>query len=387
MMAKTLKFLGGKIRFDRNELSGAFGDIGTDFPLVVSMILVSGLDVASVLIMFGSMQILTGLFYGLPMPVQPLKAMAVIVITQKLSGSVLYGGGLAIGLLMFFLALTGLIDWIARVVPKSVVRGVQFGVGLQLATIALKNYVPAEGGIGYGLAALAFAVTLSLLGNRKYPPAPYVILLGLVYAYLFKLDVGGLLGSFSFRLPHLYFPTAQDLLTGFVVLALPQIPLSLGNSILATRQLVEDFFPDRSVSVRKISLTYSLMNLINPFLGGIPTCHGSGGIAGHYTFGARTGGSVVLYGSLYLLLGFFFSTGFKEVIQLFPQPILGVILLFEGLALMRLVRDETESKTNFAIVLMVGLVAVSLPYGYVIGLVLGTLLAYLAKRQLIGLAE
>ena len=387
MMARALKFFGGKIRFDRNELSGAFGDIGTDFPLVVSMILVSGLDVASVLIMFGLMQILTGLFYGLPMPVQPLKAMAVIVITQKLSGNVLYGGGLAIGLLMLFLALTGLIDWIARVVPKSVVRGVQFGLGLQLATIALKNYVSAEGGIGYGLAALAFVLTLLLLGNRKYPPAPYVILLGLVYAYLFRLDVGGLLGSFEFRLPQLYFPTAQDLLTGCAVLALPQIPLSLGNSILATRQLVEDFFPDRPVSVRKISLTYSLMNLINPFLGGIPTCHGSGGIAGHYTFGARTGGSVVLYGSLYLLLGFFFSTGFKEVIQLFPQPILGVILLFESLALMRLVRDMMESKADFTIVLMVGLIAVGLPYGYVIGLLLGTALAYLAKRQLIGLAE
>ena len=386
-MARALKFFGGKIRFDRNELSGAFGDIGTDFPLVVSMILVSGLDVASVLIMFGLMQILTGLFYGLPMPVQPLKAMAVIVITQKLSGNVLYGGGLAIGLLMLFLALTGLIDWIARVVPKSVVRGVQFGLGLQLATIALKNYVSAEGGIGYGLAALAFVLTLLLLGNRKYPPAPYVILLGLVYAYLFRLDVGGLLGSFEFRLPQLYFPTAQDLLTGCAVLALPQIPLSLGNSILATRQLVEDFFPGRSVSVRKISLTYSLMNLINPFLGGIPTCHGSGGIAGHYTFGARTGGSVVLYGSLYLLLGFFFSTGFKEVIQLFPQPILGVILLFESLALMRLVRDMMESKADFTIVLMVGLIAVGLPYGYVIGLLLGTALAYLAKRQLIGLAE
>ena len=387
MVAKTLKFFGGKIRFDRNELSGAFGDIGTDFPLVVSMILVSGLDVASVLIMFGCMQILTGLIYGLPMPVQPLKAMAVIVITQKFSGNVLYGGGLAIGLLMLFLALTGLIDWIARVVPKSVVRGVQFGLGLQLATIALKNYVSAEGGIGYGLAALAFAVTLSLLGNRKYPPAPYVILLGLVYAYLFRLDVGGLLGSFSFRLPHLYFPTAQDLLTGFVVLALPQIPLSLGNSILATRQLVEDFFPDRPVSVRKISLTYSLMNLVNPFLGGIPTCHGSGGIAGHYTFGARTGGSVVLYGSLYLLLGCFLSAGFGEVVQLFPKPILGVILMFEGLALMRVVRDMMVSKADFTIVLMVGLIAVGLPYGYVIGLVLGTALAYLAKRRLTGLAE
>jgi len=150
---------------------------------------------------------------------------------------------------------------------------------------------------------------------------------------------------------------------------------------------VEDFFPDRPVSVRKISLTYSLMNLVNPFLGGIPTCHGSGGIAGHYTFGARTGGSVVLYGSLYLLLGCFLSAGFGEVVQLFPKPILGVILMFEGLALMRVVRDMMVSKADFTIVLMVGLIAVGLPYGYVIGLVLGTALAYLAKRRLTGLAE
>ena len=101
------------MRFDRNELSGAFGDIGTDFPLIVSMILIAKLDTAGVLIMFGLMQIFTGTFYRMPMPVQPLKAMAVLVITQKLSGGILYGGGLAIGIMMLALATTGLIDWVA----------------------------------------------------------------------------------------------------------------------------------------------------------------------------------------------------------------------------------------------------------------------------------
>jgi len=129
------------LRFDRNELSGAFGDIGTDFPPLVSMILIAKLDTASVLVMFGLMQILTGLIYRMPMPVQPLKAMAVLVITQKLSGRILYGGGLAIGVMMLVLAATGLIEWVARAVPKSVVRGIQFGLGLQLASLALKDYV------------------------------------------------------------------------------------------------------------------------------------------------------------------------------------------------------------------------------------------------------
>src|SRR2546428_13674192 len=131
------------LRFDRNELSGAFGDIGTDFPLIVSMILIAKLDTAGVLIMFGLMQIFTGAFYRMPMPVQPLKAMAVLVITQKLSGRILYGGGLAIGIMMLALATTGLIDWVAKAVPKSVGRGIQFGVGLQLSSLAVKCFVPA----------------------------------------------------------------------------------------------------------------------------------------------------------------------------------------------------------------------------------------------------
>lgn len=337
--------------------------------------------------MFGLMQLLTGIAYGLPMPVQPLKAMAVIVITQKLTGNLLYGGGLAIGITMLIFSGTGLIDWIARAVPKSVIRGVQFGLGLQLGSLALKDYVQADGMGGYGLAIFAFAVTLALLGNRKCPPAIFVILLGFVYSLMFKLNIQTLLSGVGFHVPRIYMPTLNDVALGFVVLALPQLPLSLGNSILATRQIVEDLFPARSITVRKISLTYSLMNLINPFFGGIPTCHGSGGLAGHYAFGARTGGSVVLYGLLYLGLGLFLSAGFKEIIELFPKPILGVILMFEGLALMRLVRDMMASKSDLIIVFMVGLMANALPYGYVIGLVVGTLLARLAGRQLAGIGD
>ena len=376
-----------RIRFDRNELSGAFGDIGTDFPLIVGMILIAKLDAASVLVMFGAMQLLTGLLYGLPIPAQPLKAMAVLVITQKLTGSILYGGGLAIGITMFVLAVTGLIDWLARAVPKSVVRGIQFGLGMQLALLAVKDYVPADGRSGYALAATAFVLTLFLLGNRRFPPAPLVILLGVAYAFTFKLDAGMLARSAGFHLPHLYWPSLADVLTGFVVLALPQLPLSLGNSVLATRQIAADLFPQKPIAVRKISLTYSLMNLINPFFGGVPTCHGSSGLAGHYAFGARTGGSVIIYGSIYLILGLFFSQGFQMAIQIFPKPILGVILAFEGLVLMRLIRDMAASKADFAVVLLVGLMCVGLPYGYVLGLVVGTAVAYLLKRQLTGLAQ
>ncbi|MHC4678381.1 MAG: putative sulfate/molybdate transporter [Planctomycetota bacterium] len=375
------------IKFDRNELSGAFGDIGTDFPLIVGMILASGIDTASVLIMFGAMQLLTAFTYGLPMPVQPLKAVAVLVIAQKLSGNIIYGAGLAIGFTMLLLTLTGLVDWLGRVIPKSVIRGIQFGLGLKLASIALQNYVMADGMVGCGLAVTGFVLTIFFIGNRKYPPAIFVILLGVLYAFVFKLDATAVLKHAGFSLPQFHMPRLPDILTGFVVLALPQIPLSLGNSIFATRQLTHDLFPERPITVRKISLTYAVINLINPLLSGIPTCHGSGGMAGHYAFGARTGGSVVIYGLLYLLLGFFFSAGFEDIIKIFPLPVLGVILVFESLTLMMLIRDTAESKADFSIALLVALSAGFLPYGFVIGLIVGTLLAYLVRKRITGLSE
>ena len=375
------------IRFDRNEWSGAFGDIGTDLPLITGMILVSGIDAASVLIVFGIMQILTARFYGIPMPVQPLKAVAAIVIAERLTGSVIYGAGLAIGFTMLLLTVTGLIDWLGRVIPKAVIRGIQFGLGAKLALLALTNFVQAEGVTGYVLAAIAFVIVICLLGNRKYPPALFVIMLGLLYSFLFKTPASVLEPSFQFALPQLHAPSIRDIFLGFFVLALPQIPLSLGNSIYATKQIANDLFPEKEITVRKIGLTYSLMNIVAPFMGGVPVCHGSGGLAGHYAFGGRTGGSVVIYGSMYLLLGLFFSGSFNGIITIFPLPILGVILFFEGLTLMRLIEDTVHPRAHLAIALLVGLIAIGLPYGFLIGMIVGTLLAFVSERYQIGFSR
>jgi len=375
-----------RIRFDRNELAGAFGDLGTDFPLIVGMILASGLDAGTTLILFGAMQLTTGLAYGLPMPVQPLKAMAVIVITQQLAPEILYGGGFAIGIVMLLLTLSGALGWLGRAIPLSVIRGIQFGLGLQLALLALRDFLPSGGMPGYALGALGFAITLALLGNRRFPPALLLIVLGLTYTVVAAPDSPArLLGSFGLSLPALRAPSVSEVWTGFLLLAIPQIPLSLGNSIFATEQIVKDLFPHRPISIRKLGLTYSLMNLVNPFLGGIPTCHGSGGMAGHYAFGGRTGGSVVIEGSIYALAGLFFAAGFEQISLLFPRPILAVILFFEALVLLRLIRDRLHSPSELAISLIVGLFAVGLPYGYLVGLIIGIALDRLAQRRRTGL--
>ena len=374
--------LKNKIKFNRNELAGSFGDIGTDFPLIVGIILASGLNPVNVFVTYGILQIMTGCIYGIPMPVQPLKAMAVIVIAQNISGNILCGAGLAIGVLMLILSLSGLINVIARIVPLCVVRGIQLGLGLQLAILALKNYVPADGIIGYGIALLSFIFVIALTGNRKYPPALFVIALGLIYAVIFNLNLTTIVQGTRLQLPEFQMPIAQDILTGFLLLTLPQIPLSIGNSILATQQTAKDLFPEKHpLTIRKISLTYSVMNLIAPFFGGIPVCHGAGGMAGHYTFGARTGGAIVIYGMMYLITGLFFGGVFANIVHIFPKPMLGVILFFEAMALLKLGFDTAFSKQQILIVLMVGLIAVGLPYGYLVGIIVGTILAHLWKNN------
>jgi len=248
------------IRFDRNELSGAFGDIGTDLPLIVGLILVTGLDAANVFLMFGIMQIITGLIYGIPMPVQPLKLVAVIAISSKLSAGVVLGAGLAIGITMLFFTISGLITWINKVVPNSVIRGIQFGLGIKLILLAFMIYIPSEGLNGYLLSAVSFILIVLLIQNRKLPPALPVIVLGVLYAFIFRIEPSEIVNNFGFVLPGMTIPDFHEVLTGFVILAIPQIPLSIGNSLLATQKVSEDFFPERKLKVKKIAFIYSLMN-------------------------------------------------------------------------------------------------------------------------------
>ena len=368
------------LRFDRREFAGAFGDLGTDFPLLVGLTVACGLDGASVFAVAGALQIATGLVYRMPMPVEPLKAMAALAIAQKLAPGVLAGGGLAIGAMMLLLTATGLLEALARAVPKTVVRGIQCGLGLQLAALAAREFLPAGGPAGWVLAGVSALIVVALMGHEKFPPALLVIGLGLAYALATGLDARALAGGFAFKLPVFAAPSAANLATGFVLLALPQLPLSLANSVLATRQVSVDLFPDRAPSVRKIGFTYAAMNLVAPLFGGVPACHGSGGMAGHYAFGARTGGSVVIYGGIFLMLGLLFGGSFSEIVRSFPRPMLGVLLAFEGLSMMGLVRDQAGDRQDFALVLLLALIAAFTPYGYLTAMVAGVALHALKTR-------
>ncbi len=390
------------LRFDRNEFAGAFGDVGTDIPLILLLIPACNLDARSVLMMFGACQIFSAFAYRLPIPVQPMKAMATIAIAavgteSAINGQTLAAAALLAGAAMMLLSFTGGISLIGRAVPKVVIRGLQFGLGIKLAMAAMRNYLPKGGAPGYVLAAIGCVLVLVLRKNRKFPAAIAVLTLGVgyvVFMVLFSPDQvasiietrgnGSSVGMEFLNGPYVspglpkFMPPNFSLFLNIAVLQLvvTQLPLSLGNAVLATSQTVKDLFHGREVKPRKLGITYGILNLISPLFGGIPGCHGSGGLVGHYMFGGRTGGSVIIYGAFFLILGGLFGNSFYGFIMIFPVSLLAVLLVFEGIGLMRLSADSADDPTAFFIVLLVGLVGAGVYFGFFIGLVGGTILYY-----------
>ena len=393
------------LRFDRNEFAGAFGDVGTDIPLILLLIPACGLDARSVLMLFGACQIFSALAYHLPIPVQPMKAMATFAIAamgtkDAINGETLAAAALLAGAAMMLLSLTGGICLIGRAVPKVVIRGLQFGLGIKLAMAAMLKYLPAGGATGYVLAAIGCVMVLVLRKNRKMPAAIAVLMLGVGYV-VFMLLVnpgqvasilearGGGAGLAFVNGPHLspglpsFMTPNFSLLINIMVLQLviTQLPLSLGNAVLATSQTTRDLFPGRQVSPKKLGITYGIANLLSPLFGGIPVCHGSGGLVGHYMFGGRTGGSVFIYGLFFVILGGLLGNSFYGFIMIFPVSLLAVLLVFEGVGLMRLSSDVAGNQKDYFIVLLVGLVGAGVYLGFFIGLVGGTILYYCLHRS------
>ena len=138
--------------------------------------------------------------------------------------------------------------------------------------------------------------------------------------------------SVDFRLPSFALDsmTWREALIGAVFLALPQIPLTLGNAVLAVTEENNRLFPDRPVTEKKVAISTGIMNLLGPIIGAVPMCHGAGGMAGHVRFGARTGGALIILGTLLLIVALLFSSSVETIFRIFPAPILGVILFLTG---------------------------------------------------------
>jgi predicted benzoate:H+ symporter BenE len=359
-------------RYDRMEWAGAFGDLGTLIPFVVGYIAVLKMDPVGVLLAFGITKVAVGLFYRTPMPVQPMKAIGGAAIGQAgaITPAMVYGSGLVTAVIWLILGLTGTVDRLAKLAAKPVVRGIVLGLGFTFVLEAFRMMSSDPLVAGGGLVA-----TYLLLSNHKVPAMFVLLLLGTVVAVVQQPDLPQKLvqAGVGFHLPSFALGslTWQDILWGGVILAIPQIPLTLGNACIAVVAENNSLFADRPVTERKVATSMGLMNLFSPLLGGVPMCHGAGGMAGHVRFGARTGGALVILGGVIIALALLFGNSVELIFRMFPSAILGVILFFAGLELALSSRDIGSKKEDIYVMLATaGFATWNMGAAFVVGVLL-----------------
>jgi MFS superfamily sulfate permease-like transporter len=359
-------------RLDRHEIAGSLGDMGTFLPLLVGMTARNGLDFPAALFFAGLFNVVTGLAFSIPMAVQPMKAIAAVALTENLTVREILAAGVTVSLVILFLGLTGLIGWVNRAVPKSVVRGLQLALGLSLLMKGLQMVAGTGTVVGpdsYLTGAAAALLVLGLLFSRQVPSALLLFAGGAALAIwkhpevVRSLTVDGAILHFR--------PLAwPDFASALLKASLPQIPLTALNSVIAVCALSADLFPDRPATPRRLAVSVGMMNLVAAWFGGMPMCHGAGGLAAHYRFGARTNGAILFLGVAEMLVAASVGSSLLALCLSFPASILGVMLAFSGMELALVTRDQTDRTSAFTMLLTAGscLALNSVGIGFLVGL-------------------
>jgi sulfate permease, SulP family len=360
--------------FSLRELAGSIGDFGTLIPLSIALVTINGLGFSSVFLMVGLFYLAAGLYFRLPIPVQPLKVVAAIAIAspEKVTPDVISATGILFGAFLLLLSFTGLIDWLAKLFTKPIVRGIQLGLGFVLITKGI-NFIKEkdlfiedltnEAAIGSVpvnviIGLIAVVLVLLLLNSKRFPAALVIVGAGVI--------VGAAYGAFD-DTKWDFGPTDMDLFTpglddywvALYLLVIPQIPLTIGNAIIGTTDTAKSLFgigaATKRTTNRSFAASMGLANIPVGFLAGMPMCHGAGGLAAHYRFGARTGGSNIMIGLFFVIIALAFGMVGVSILSSIPYAVLGVLLLFAGIELALLVRDVTEKEDLFVVLLIAGI--------------------------------
>jgi sulfate permease, SulP family len=393
----------GAFRFNRMELAGSLGDLGTVLPLAIGMILINGLNPLGLFLGVGLFYVFAGLYFKVTSPVEPMKVISAYAIATGINASQIQASSLWIFLFLLIIGGTGIITLIGRYIPKPVIRGVQLSTGVLLVSQGVKLMmgtskfqtlrqaaepylsIQSLGPIPLGLVigGVLGMLTLALLENKRLPAAIVVVGAGIVTGIFLGTGEGLQEIEFGFYLPELLpfgLPNTGDLTFALLMLVLPQIPMTLGNAVMANADLSIQYFPrdGQRVTYRALCISMALANLGSFFLGGMPMCHGAGGLASRYRFGARTGGSNLIIGGIFIVLALFLGEHLMGVIYLLPMSALGILLIFAGAQLGLTILDINTRKEMFLPIIVVGItLASNLAAGFLVGIIV----AYALKSE------
>ena len=360
------------------DVSGALADLGIFVPLTAALVVVNGLDVGSVLLLAGLLVVSAGLVFRIPFPVQPLKALTALAVAQRLGPDVIHAAGLEIGIVLMLMSLTGLATLMSKLFTKPVVRALQFGVGWLLVVTAVKLVVnpPAvfvnspSSRTGLLLAAATVVVVVIAAWRRWYLLSIALVVAGVIVTLLVEQPS---FGGPSIDLPTFSIPPWSVFGTAFVLLVIPQIPLTYGNAVVGVSDLAREQFGERArrVSPARVALVCGLGNVASATFGGMPMCHGSSGLSAHVRMGAQTWKMNAMLGGTLITLGVFFSDQVLEMFGLLPVWVLGGFLAYAGIRHAMLVLDLEPIQIALAIAAAaVGIWTSNLAYTTAIALVI-----------------
>jgi MFS superfamily sulfate permease-like transporter len=323
------------------EISGSLGDLGTFLPIVIALTLSHQISLSTTLIFTGVFNILTGCFFGIPLPVQPMKAIAAVALLKDFTAGQTQAAGIFVAACVLVFSATGLLRWFTSITPIPVVKGIQVGAGLSLILSAgskASAKLSWTGPSWLDNSWWVLAAFVALFMSPMLPKAPYALGILIVGLALAAIEVASAKESHgpSFRLWHPYtqMPDKDEWEVGILNAGIGQLPLTTLNSIIAVVHLSADLLPETATpTVTSIGFSVAAMNLFGCWFGAMPVCHGSGGLAAQYRFGARSGASIIMLGLFKLLLGVFFGESLVDLLKDFPIALITVMVIAAGLEL------------------------------------------------------
>jgi hypothetical protein len=360
------------LRFTLSEFAGSLGDFGTIIPLILAVALVSNVNPRYILLFFGIWFILTGLYYRLPIPLEPMKAIAVIVIAGGIGSGEIAAAGIILGVLFLVLGYGRCFKVIEKWVPESVVRGIQLGLALLLFKASVDFVIRDSFFFVIGIAIIVAFILL--IHYKKVPDLSSICVIAV--GVIGGIILHGIPPLSLIPPPALVIPLPTDFPSALSTLVLPQVALTIANAILATSLLTKDFF-GKDVPPKKFSTTIGLMNITSVPFGGFPMCHGAGGLAGQYRYGARTGGASIIAGLIFIILALFFTS--PQVLSIVAVGVLGALLVFVGIEMGR----YSLRTDSLVITLFIGVLAlaISMTVAFIVGIAAAYVLIWTKKRK------
>lgn len=346
----------GKTKRIFHDIAGGFGDVGVFFPIALALVLKNGFHLEWLLFSAGCLYLGAALFFRIPMPVQPLKAMAALALANQLPQEMIRVAGFGFGVVILLMLIPRLSNLIVKLYSLPVIRGIQLALGIMLFKAGLTL---SASGPRFAAAAVLLLAFTYLLSN-SLPPILPVVIGGLILAFLSPSPTP-LHRFHSLQvLPHIPNLTLHDGIFILTNLIIPQIGLTVGNSMVGTIQTSRDLFPERSrrVNMKNLTISISMGNLFSSLFLGLPMCHGAGGLTAHHRFGARSNLATITTGSVFLSLALLSSQKVFDILFKFPLPFLGVLLMVVGIFHANLARDTLPKSGAAPTVLVTALISI-----------------------------